>query len=163
MSSEKMLTAIVEGNPVTDEPICRREQFLKAIANNEGAGNLPDPICREEVLLGRIAEKGLDRPDQSKTVTPTTSKQTITPDSGYELGSVVVNPAPLHSKTVTPTEEQQTITPDSPYIGLSKVIVEPMQVIENEIDLIFAGRYGGITDEQATAILNGTYVIEEVS
>lgn len=33
-----------------------------------------------------------DKPDQSKTVTPTTSQQVITPDTGYELASVTVNP-----------------------------------------------------------------------
>lgn len=193
---EEMLSAIVEGETITAEPQCRTEQFLKALANGEGTENLPEPNCRVEEYYKRMVEKGMDRPDQTKTVTPTTSQQIVTPDSGWELGSVVVEAAPLQEKsvkpaeeqqtitadsphiglsavtieaaplqekTVIPTEEQQIITADSPYVGLSKVTVEPMEVVKNSVDSLMSGRYGGITDEQATAILNGTYVIEEVS
>lgn len=158
-----MLTALIQGDPITDEPICRREQYLKALANNEGVSAVPEPRCREEVLLQRLVEKGMDRPDQTKTVTPSSVRQTVVADSGYELGAVIVEGAPMQTKTIIPSEEQQIITPDSGYVGMSSVIVEPMEQIENEVDLILAGRYEGITDEQATAILNGTYVIEEVS
>lgn len=45
---ERMLNAIANGEKITEEPICRREVFLKAYANKEGAANLPKPICREE-------------------------------------------------------------------------------------------------------------------
>lgn len=58
-NSEEMLTAIVNGEQITDTPTCRKEQFLKAIANNEGTTDLPEPNCREEKLLLQIAEKGL--------------------------------------------------------------------------------------------------------
>lgn len=51
---ERMLEAIAKGEKITDEPICRREMFLKALANNEGASNLPDPICREEEFYKSI-------------------------------------------------------------------------------------------------------------
>lgn len=51
---ERMLEAIANGEKITDEPICRREMFLKALANNEGASNLPDPICREEEFYKSI-------------------------------------------------------------------------------------------------------------
>lgn len=70
---------------------------------------------------------------QSKTVSPTTSSQTVTPDSGYDaLSQVTVNAMNLQSKsqTVTPsanwsesTTSSVSITPDSGYDGLSSVSV----------------------------------------
>ena len=56
--SEEILTAIVDGEMTEIEPRCRKEQFLKAIANGD-ATNLPNPTCREEELLLQIAEKGV--------------------------------------------------------------------------------------------------------
>ena len=61
---------------------------------------------------------------QSKTVSPSTTAQTIIPDEGYTgLNSVVVNAAPTQSKTITPSASTQTVSPDSGYYGLSNVVV----------------------------------------
>lgn len=62
---------------------------------------------------------------QDRTVTPSTSRQTIAKndDQFYGLGTVTVEAAPLEERTVTPGETAQVITPSSGKIGMSKVTV----------------------------------------
>lgn len=61
---------------------------------------------------------------QEKTISPSTSAQTITPDSGYDvLSKVIVNAAKLQNKSVTPTSSIQTIKPDSGFYGLGAVSI----------------------------------------
>ena len=70
---------------------------------------------------------------QSKTVKSSTSKQTVTPSSGYYgLSSVVVNPYVLDSKTVKSSTSKQTVT--SSKDGLSSVIVEPYVLDSKTVD-----------------------------
>lgn len=47
------------------------------------------------------------------------------------------------------------------YLGGKEVgvIIKGLKKLNNEFDLILSGNYGYLTDEQATAILNGTYTI----
>ena len=61
---------------------------------------------------------------QSKTISPSTSQQTVRPDSGYDgLSQVTVHAVPLQAKNVTPNAAGQTVTPGSGYLGLSQVVL----------------------------------------
>ena len=72
--------------------------------------------------------------NQDKTVTPTTSQQTVKPDSGYTgLNSVKVKAAPLETKTVEVKPYEQTITPSAGKIGFSSVTVEQPLLLEDYV------------------------------
>nr|DAR32796.1 MAG TPA: hypothetical protein [Caudoviricetes sp.] len=63
---------------------------------------------------------------QMKTATPSSTSQTISPDSGKLLSSVVVEAAPLDAdKTVTAGTTAQTVSPTTGKLGIKSVTINP--------------------------------------
>ena len=80
--------------------------------------------------VGQYASANVNVPmvhnNQAKSVSPTTSQQVITADSGYDgLSSVTVNAVNLQNKTVSTQNTTQTVTADSGYNGLGTVTINP--------------------------------------
>lgn len=90
----------------------------------------PTNIRAGVTVLGVEGNLEPDKPDQTKTVTPSTAEQKVVADTGYELAEVTVEATPLQAKTVAPTTTQQTVSPDAPNIGLSSVTVGAIQTEE---------------------------------
>ena len=64
---------------------------ISAVTSSIDANIQQNNIKAGVTILGVTGNVEPDKPDQTKTVTPTTSNQVIEPDTGYELASVTVN------------------------------------------------------------------------
>lgn len=63
---------------------------------------------------------------QTKTATPSSDSQTISPDAGKLLSSVVVEAAPLDAaKTVAAGVSNKTVSPSAGNLGIKSVTIEP--------------------------------------
>lgn len=124
--------------------------IIGAVSSDIDSNIIPTNIRAGITVLGIEGNLEPDKPDQNKTVTPTTQTQTITADTGYELAQVTVEGVTsaidnniqqgnikkdisilgvtgtyeptLQTKSITITQNGDTIvTPDSGYDGLQQV------------------------------------------
>lgn len=111
--------------------------IVNAVDNTIDSNITPTNIRAGVSILGINGNLEPDKPDQSKTATPSESEQTIVADTGYELASVTISAIQTESKTVIPDKTQQTITPTSgKYIkqvtveAIPNIYIEPSGTID---------------------------------
>ena len=111
---------------------------VEAVTADIDANIKPTNIRAGVTVLGVEGNLEPDKPDQTKTVTPSAVEQKVVADTGYELAEVTVEATPLQEKTITPSSSEQTATPDEGYVGLSVVRIQaaPEKTI-SDLDLSY--------------------------
>lgn len=105
--------------PTTSDITIGAGQYLTGAQTVKGdadlvAGNIKSGVNIFGITGTYSGGGGTTINNQNKTVTPTTSQQSITADSGYTgLGTVTVNAIQTETKSATPGASAQTITPSS--------------------------------------------------
>lgn len=99
---------------------------------------------------------------QTKSITPTTSTQTVNPDTGYDgfsqvtVGAAAGGGINNQNKTVSPTTSQQSITYDSGYTGLGTVTVNAMPSGTTTSPTSISGSSASVTTGTNTITLSKT-------
>lgn len=118
-------------NEGSDSDLMTGKQLIDGDGNVvTGTFSIDDELTAQDDLIAQIqtaleGKASASEPVlQSKTVTPSTSTQIVTPDSGYDgLSNVIVDAIPTQTKSAIPSTSNQIITPDSGKF-LSSVTVE---------------------------------------
>ncbi len=114
-------------NLLTAQTYCDKDIQISAPLQNKSVYNVTDSTTIEpdDGFYG-LKSAYFSVSKETKTVTPTTSSQTVTPSSGKVLSSVTVNAAPLDAaKTITAGTAATTVNPTGSNIGIKSVTINP--------------------------------------
>lgn len=146
--------------PTTSQQIIEPDQgydgmssvTVNAVTSAIDENIIPTNIRSGKTILGVQGNLEPDKPDQSKTVNPSTSQQVVVADTGYELAQVTVNAMNLQSKDISiSTNGTTTIEADQGYDGLSDVDV----TVSGILDTSDATANAGNIQQDKTAYVNG--------
>lgn len=109
-------------------------KVLSQVTINKPETLIPENIKSGTTIAGVTGSYDNQKVEQSKTVSPTTAQQTVLPDSGKALSSVVVNAIQTEEKIVTATTSASNVTPTSGKY-LTSITVNPTPSESAVIDL----------------------------
>ena len=105
-----------------------------------GDANLTQANIRSGVtIFGVTGNLEPDKPDQTKTVTPSATSQVVEPDVGYELSSVTVNPIPsnIYHQTTAPSTFQGIWIESIDYESTTIVeVADDTSLVNNRINIV---------------------------
>ena len=156
--SSSSQTAVSSGKYTTGNVIVAVPTETKSITSN-GTYTPSSGKYFSSVIVNVSAESGGSFDTQAKTVTPTESKQTVTPDAGYDgLSSVTVNAISStyvgsgvtrkSAATITPSETQQTISANQYLTGVQTIAAIPSDYIGS--DVVIQRYYTGNTEPSSS-------------
>lgn len=136
---------------------------LKKVANAiRVKGGTSTPLTYPDGFVSAIEAIKTTPILQTKTITPSTSKQEIVSDSGYDgLSKVTVEAIKTQAKSITPGTSQKIVTPDSSYLALSSVTVAgdanlKSENIKSGVSIFGqTGTYVGQTGDKTVTATNG--------
>lgn len=141
---------------------------VEAVTANIDKNITPDNIKLGVTILGVEGNVAPDKPNQTKTVTPTEEQQIVVADIGYELGECIVEPIPNEYEIpviydgpveVLPSEDTQTLSTQgkklaedievlpipSNYEDVTAEVQAQNQII-NELEKVLEGQSIGVVD-----------------
>ena len=169
-SQTKTVTPTTSAQYVTADKGYQLEAVnVEAVTSEIDSNIQPNNIRLGVEVLGVIGNLEADKPDQEKTVNPTTSQQIIVADTGYELSKVTVNavnPSDYYKQEISlhlsPLEERQVIVaPDDVVFNSVTVGAISKDYIGSEVNRVEGFVVEPTTSEQ-TIINADTYVTGSV-
>lgn len=164
-------------NPANESEVLLNKEYINADGvKKSGTFTIDSELTTQDDLITQIQTALQNKASaapiepvlQSKTATPTTSVQTITPDTNYDgLSQVVVEAIQTQTKTVTPSAANKTVTPDTGKFLTSVTVNGDANLVSDNIKegvSIFgvsgayagSGGSGGDGNETLDALMNGT-------